>query len=401
MKAKKFCKNAVTVAVRPWAALGGFTLIELMVGLAIGLLLSLGILKIYTVWDARQRLAGAQSDAQISAALAAYALEQDLRAAGRGFGSVGAKVLGCSIAAPVPSGVASFGLYPVKIEVNSVDAAAPDVITVFYGTSPYRVVGDAVLAAKAGSAVLRNRGGFMRGDMALLTTKPPSGGGGPAPLCKLIEITDKPGDNSNQEIKHEASGEYDTDYKKQDGSGFIKVTPIVSTSGALSDFEGGLIYDLGAWPKLHKWEVTTSSVQAALFLQKTNLLPRPSNPPGPGTVQAVADNIVNLKAQYGHDANENKTIEEDEWTADPASVASWEWSRVLAVRFAVLARSAHYEADPNYHAPQPSWSGGNFTMKDLDGSSPSTDDSPNDWRKYRYQVLERTVSLRNFLEFWK
>ena len=92
---------------------------------------------------------------------------------------------------------------------------------------------------------------------------------------------------------------------------------------------------------------------------------------------------------------------------------------MLAVRFAVLARSQQYEApvlvggvatcqattalpfwanDPGLTARTINdGSGHKFTLFNVDGTTDSSPANANDWRCYRYRVYEATVPLRNML----
>jgi hypothetical protein len=85
-----------------------------------------------------------------------------------------------------------------------------------------------------------------------------------------------------------------------------------------------------------------------------------------------------------------------EWT----SVDPLDWRLLLAVRFALLARSTQFEKTKvTPTAANPRWSGGAFTMRNIDGTADSdpggTDGEPNNWRNYRYNVFEAVVPLRN------
>ena len=71
-------QNAITRKQR------GFTLIELMVGMALGLLASLAIFTAVTSFETQRRVTAAGADMQQNGLLALYFLEQDLRMAGFG-----------------------------------------------------------------------------------------------------------------------------------------------------------------------------------------------------------------------------------------------------------------------------------------------------------------------------
>ncbi|MBU2410560.1 MAG: prepilin-type N-terminal cleavage/methylation domain-containing protein, partial [Gammaproteobacteria bacterium] len=77
----------------------GLSLIELMVGVTIGVLCVLIILQILSVWEARKRTVTSGASAQMSGALAEFTLDRDLRLAGYGFGTATSEVMGCSVVA--------------------------------------------------------------------------------------------------------------------------------------------------------------------------------------------------------------------------------------------------------------------------------------------------------------
>ena len=75
-----------------------------------------------------------------------------------------------------------------------------------------------------------------------------------------------------------------------------------------------------------------------------------------------------------------------------------------AVRVAMLVRSRNFEKPPasaqeaSWTASNPGWSGGNFLMKNVDGTPDTAAfGDPNNWRHYRYKVYERIVPLRNVI----
>lgn len=79
----------------------GFSLVEIMVGLAIGLLGVLVIMQISMVFEGQKRTTTAGADAQTSGAVAFYSVEQDVRRAGYGFSKP--EILGCQLKFHVPT----------------------------------------------------------------------------------------------------------------------------------------------------------------------------------------------------------------------------------------------------------------------------------------------------------
>ncbi|HEX7113196.1 MAG TPA: prepilin-type N-terminal cleavage/methylation domain-containing protein, partial [Mizugakiibacter sp.] len=83
----------------------GMSLIEIMVGVLIGLIGCVVIFQMYSVADARKRTIASGSDMDITGRLGLMSLERDLQLAGYGFGmaasptaTLGGTALGCNVA---------------------------------------------------------------------------------------------------------------------------------------------------------------------------------------------------------------------------------------------------------------------------------------------------------------
>jgi len=355
----------------------GFTLIEILVGLAIALIGTVAIFQAVAAWDARKRTTVAGTDAQISGSVGLYALERDLKLAGYGYsafasGTTNTTFLGCQAAAydnKRPTPTFALGMYPILITDGA--SGAPDTIQVLWGNSAQFAASQVFTGSTATTKKLQSRGGILKGDLILIAQNSPSA------QCALAQVTD----NTNSDgvtISHDNASYYD-DYKK------ISITAEFNPSGGpnvASPFATGWIYDLGPSPALNRWQITGGRT-----LTVTNDLSVTS-----GSVD-VAEGIINLQAQYGTDANGNGMVDSGEWnTTIPAN-----WSQLLAVRVALLARSQEYEktaVTPN----APTWGGGQqFAMTNVDGTPDTNPNDPNDWRHYRYRVYETVIPLRNVI----
>jgi len=226
----------------------------------------------------------------------------------------------------------------------------------------------------ATSKTMQAAGGLRNGDLVI------AAGAGPA--CAMIEVTSTPGIGSTV-ISHAAS-------RFNPGTGNV-----VAAQGSL--------YSLGDQPRRNIWSIrngTTLTVSNDLRYADTN-------GDGANDWNEVSDGIINMQAQYGIDANNDEMISAAEWTTvNPA-----DWSNVRAIRIALLARSGQYEkaAVPNQAScatnpaldptscQRPSWLGGTFTMTNVDGTTDTKSEDPNDWRHYRYRVYETVIPLRNMI----
>ena len=110
---------------------GGFTLVELMVGLVLGMLTVLVIAQVLVLSEGKKRSVSMGSDAQVNGAMALYTLQRDIQMAGYGATS-SLDALGCPVKAKYDAGAAfTFTLAPVVINEGANDA--PDTITVLRG----------------------------------------------------------------------------------------------------------------------------------------------------------------------------------------------------------------------------------------------------------------------------
>jgi type IV pilus assembly protein PilW len=370
---------------KPFGNNRGFTLIELMVGLVIGLVTLLAVTQVYLNWDSRQRTSSSKNNAQISGTLAAYTLERDIRQAGMGFGSASSPTdikAGCAVAASFNGAPVNFNFIPLQI-VNG-DGGGTDQISVLYGNSSLHSLGGSVINSTATTKSLLNRAGFMPGDKVVLTsTTVPN-------TCQMVEVTvtDPITSGTTQAFQH-LMDPYQSVYRP---AGMLTKPSMNLAIGTATDtFDEA--FNLGPEPIATVWSIA-GATPVRPVLQKTNLLPVAGTIP---PVLEISEGIVNLQAQYGYDVNDDGQIGATEWfDADNPLIAPTNWSRVLAVRYSLLARSRHYESLP-FRAANPFWAGGQFLMADVSGSTDSDPAGANNWRAYRYVVYEGVVPLRNVL----
>ncbi|MDB5727893.1 MAG: pilW2 [Noviherbaspirillum sp.] len=109
---------------------GGFSLVEIMVGVAIGLIGALVMMQVSAIFEGRKRTTTSGTDAQTNGALALFTVERELRKAGYGISVPDA--VGCTVntyfAAASPK-QSSFVLTPVMITQGA--NGLPDRITTF------------------------------------------------------------------------------------------------------------------------------------------------------------------------------------------------------------------------------------------------------------------------------
>ena len=327
-----------------------------------------------------------------------------------GFGINYLQLLGCNVLAydsgPPPAAardpMPAFAL--VAAEITDGAGGAPDTIKFVYGDSNLMVAPVRLnTASNAGTTVHRVNlpFGFNQNDVILVGR---SGSAGTS--CTMQQVSNDPSSEViKEEIKHEAGPRYNKDT--------IAGQPNYPAWSNTSQ-DGGVLYNLGTAPSVSIYSVPND--QVTFFgrqLTHQNLLTSADR-------TVVMDGIVQMQAEYGKDTTGlptpgtgDGTVDEFEATA-PTSTDLW--SRVLAIRVAILARSSEF--DKSYCSPTPQWTRGNpgaapvltdFVMRNADGTVdngaacvPGTvpaSAQPNNWRHYRYRVFETVIPLRNHIWF--
>ncbi len=378
----------------------GFSLVEILVGVAIGMVGMLVIFRTVATWDTHTRSTTSGGDAQTAGSLAMFNFERDVKQAGLGFMGIGAIVgpgpglpppniptsLGCSVTFndTATGRVSPFTMVPVGIAVGAL--GAPDTINVLYGNSAFFVTRETFdLSTSSSKTLARNNNAFKTGDLAIVAN---------GLTCQLVQVTDTP---AGKTIAH-AAGSYVNFYYGPAASAAARYNDV----GGPAFATGGDIYSLGPRPRLNTWQVNPlrAVLTSAEFFQ------------GDPAVE-VAEGVVNLKAQYGLDTNGDRVV--DLWTNTlPLPTTPAIWAQVIAVRVGMLVRSRQFEKTADQSAdgaPQgvttlnPTWAGtadpsgnGGFLMTNVDGT-PDTlgpnDADPNNWRFYRYRVYEKEILMRN------
>jgi type IV pilus assembly protein PilW len=354
----------------------GFSLVELMVGLAIGLLATLVIMQVFSVFEGQKRTTTGTADAQTNGGIALYSIVRELKMAGFGLLPTGNSAINC--AAPVISAAASadvivgstlysHGLTSLDpVTITDGGGGASDSITIRYGDSP--AAGTSVpISSMAGSTatLLTNLGCQPKPGMALLITGPTT--------CNATTVTGLTGS---------------TDVTLGD------------TTGAA----GGVGLSC-----LGKWSEITYQVNASGNLER--------NVFGEAATPTVAD-IVNIHAQYGISASQSSnTVVQwvdatGPWAAGTLTAANR--NLIKAVRVAVIARNGLLEkanVTNSYNSGGTDWACDPSTLNStapvgvcawvpVSAASPAPgvdlSNYPN-WRQYRYRVFETIIPLRNVI----
>jgi len=417
----------------------GFSMVELMVAMLIGLIGMIIIFQVFEVSEGIKRSTTSGGDAQQNGAVALYVMEHDLRNAGMGFNDVpyaGCNVLAYDSKRAVPA--FTMTLAPALICApgstapggscpgTGIAGSTPDQVTVLYGSKS--LIADATMLNSnmtlgTDPVQVMNAYAFQPGDLLVLL-EPNSGKN-----CSLLEATSV----ASITVGHLAAG---TTYPLSGGTQvtarFNSPAPGIAYGGVGSSgnvtrvFNLGNVYEPLGSPALPVYNTYAIDANNALALTQAFVSVTPSAPSAPQT-SAVADNIVQLQAQYGlDDGTDNGSVTFSGTFApgdglvdrfvSPAvfnNIVPPPWQSLIAIRLAIVARSALPEkplgsdgakcdatTDGTEATPgpdrRPRWSGG---VIDVSASGNPDPASPLHWKCYRYRVFETTVPLRNWI--WK
>jgi type IV pilus assembly protein PilW len=376
----------------------GFSLVELLVSVVIGLLALVFATRLITGAEQNKANALGGSDSMQNGMLAMFSISGDAQQAGYGLND--ASLIGCNTRfsdtggyelAPATRGAAT--IRPLAPAVIESGGAGPDRITLYAGSSMSGTGTLRVTSNYIGGTRLdvdRIPYGFSLGDVVVVA--PDNVGNGD---CALAQISADP-----SRLDAPPSQQY---VMVAGGTGFRY------NSGALgTNFTAGMarIFNLGPAKTLafHTWSVDNGFLQ----LRSTDMAG------SGGAAQTVADNIVSIKAQYGFDTRTGGAFTPQDgmqvgrWSAamvdaDGSGGAgnAGDYEHIAALRIAVVARSAARErpgADGVCHATSAKPVVFASAVPEGVTASPITvdvDAGSTNWRCYRYRVFETIVPLRN------
>jgi len=364
MSQKSKMENAITRNQK------GFTLIELMVGMALGLLASLAIFTAVSSFETQRRVTAAGADMQQNGLLALYFLEQDLRMAG--FGLIDASTNPGRLPCVKLNGV---GIAPVSIADGGVGS---DTITT------HRLDSDT--------------GGIVTGGGV---TKLTSAIGG----INAITVDTNKAIHLNDYLLLPDAAQNCTQLKVTSLPAVLPVrlgTPAVAAAPAIPAIPGvspavpavtavPAVMAVPATASIINLGQTAASIPAEQYRISANANLEHSTDGGT-TWSTVAANIVNLQVQYGIAAAGSQSV--TCWTnATGNACAGTNWAnppaadiaRIKAIRVAIVARSSQ-RAAAGTTTVAPDWFGGTI---DLSADA--------NWQSYRYKVYQTIIPIRNVI----
>jgi len=339
----------------------GVGLAEVMVGLFVGMIVTLVIYQMFSGYEAQRRTTVGAASAQQAGVLAMFLLNRDLRMAG--WGSAVPEGLTCTdvhtfdvkSGAPIPD----LALMPVVVTDGG--PGMSDRITTTTGDS-VRASAPSPLQSSMSDPLsdlsVLSTLGFNEGDLLWV---------GQGAECTLMQVT---GIDVSGLLQHQA-----------DAAAPFNPNLAQAQSAQWPTYQqGARIFNMGRLER-RTFEVRDGGLRLTSVRGSAA-----------ATAQIVSDDVVNLQAQYGLSAS-RAAREVTQWL-DGSAVTATDLERIKAVRVAVVTRSSRMErpdalsgnCNTTTVAPA-SWPGG-----------PAIDLSADtDWMCYRYRVYQNIIPLKNVL----
>lgn len=345
----------------------GLSLIELMVAIAIGLVVSLVIFNVLSVSEARKRTTTGTNDMNQNGVVALYQLDQAIRGAGSGFAYDSNLTFGCKIASTLKDPPSlfnglktaiggNFRMAPVVIQQNATSNS--DMLIVMSGSAGYGEVAiESAGVPTSNTLHLFNTLSFHQNDRLLVVEQP--GGGAPAP-CDIATAGAVGSNPSASDLPLSAA---------LSGSSYSVNTTAIN---------------LGPNPSLQLYGVDSNYALVGFDLLAGS------------TLNVISDGVMEMHALYGIDNTGSGSITwtkpEGNYAADQlmngSSSANQRLTSIKAIRVGLITRSA--VEDKKEVSPA------NLEMF-VDTGLTKTINLTDAQKKFRYRVLEATIPLRNAL----
>lgn len=339
----------------------GFSLVELMVGMTIGVIAGIIIIQVMSVFEAQRRTTTGAADAQTNGGIALHTIAREMQMAGYPLMPQDNSALECTAVSFGGTGIT--GIAPVQVVDGTATATVPasDTITLRYGTSQtggaFATIG--VVNAGTRTFTLNSNLGCNVGHTTLIVS------GSSCFISSVEALT----------------------------VGANPTVTLVDITGAAASAN---------FTCLGNWNEVTYAVNAATRnLERTVRL----NGVAAATTPSVVG-IANLQAQYGVSAAANSN-QITQWV-DPSG-ATWaaptlaNRNRIKGMRLAVIARNDKLEPGVVTAACTSTTAAAPGGLCAWEGSAaspaPAVDLSPGnaDWNRFRYRVFETIVPLRNMI----
>lgn len=385
----------------------GFSLVDLMVGMVVGLLTVLVIMQSYSAFEGQKRTTTSGVTAQENGLVALHTMESDIRMAGAGLITNG--MFSCTKVNKYLNGAVTLNqsLAPVTITDGGA-SGAPDTVSVVYSDSacsggPMRIqvampTPSNVITVNQASCVnsTASSQNAYQGDIVLLST-PGSGNS-----CTIMQATGRPQTQANGVNILTSSGQ--SNYNPPGGFNGTLFPP-----GGYTTTPQSYVQNMGSLVN-NQYQVLCNTLTVTDL--KTQGAPSCTyNPVTFTNATGLVNNVVNIQAQYGiapttpprsqsvncwvnaTGANTN-TCDGNDWQNPSAA----DIARIKAIRLAIVVRSSLPEKPDSSGvcSATPSTTAPNYPRSWPGGPSIDVTNLPS-WQCYRYKVYQTIIPLRNVI----
>jgi len=341
----------------------GFSLIEIMVGLLIGMLGIIVMMQVYALSEERKRTTTAGSDAQNNAVIALDAIQRNISRSGHGFANT--RLMGCNLQLPNGSPIpfAPVIINPAAAVIPAGDTNT-DTLLVSYGNGDDQPDGYSVNNQSGSTYTITGTGMLKQNDRVIAS---------PA-TCGATTLV------------------------------LATVQSVAASVIQLSNSQAGTaLYNLGGTPRFLAYAVRSGNLTVCDYMASN--CGDASKTSDQAIWRPIVSNVVSLRAQYGLDTTGVMDGVVDTYNQTTPTTACG-WARTSAIRFALVARSAQFEKrDSNGNGvtmAAPRWAATNSDNPPGSGSIATPIDLSvnalpvqSEWQQYRYRVFETTAPIRN------
>lgn len=372
--------------------MSGFSLVEIMVGMTIGMLGIIVMLQVFALAEGQKRTTTGGADAQDNAAIALYGLQSDIRQSGWGLSEL--KVIGCDVVLPTtrsvnaPPAVTMSPFAPVTINHPLIPAGDTntDTLLTVTGNTNGSPQGDGLISPNNTANIypVQTPTSFNVNDwvVAIGPTRPAqplSCGTTQSLLLDQVVCVGAACAGGN--------------------AANVVVTTGMPATTLTAGSPASTVFNLGQAPRILAYAVRSGNLTQCDYM--ANDCANPANTSNTAIWVPIASNVVSLRAEYGVDTTNLVTLVMDGivdtynqttpalQTAAPAAgtpTTACGWARISTLRLVLVARNSQFEKDPVTTAA-PTWMGSATTPIILTASTT--------WQNYRYKTFETVVPIRN------
>ncbi|MBU6459599.1 MAG: PilW family protein [Proteobacteria bacterium] len=371
----------------------GFSMMDIMVGIAISLISVLVIMQTYMVFEGQKRTTTNGADTIESGLMGLHDIATDARMAGYGLTSMNA--LACTSLNSYYNGTISSNTAIAPIQIQS-GGTSSDIITTLYSDSA--VGGVPVTLSKQmpdSSSVLTvtNNSGVQANDIIWVSSP---GSGVP---CSQLQVTAVQTQHFGINLLHDSGLSL---YNPPGGSNIFPAQGYGTTPPSYVIDMGNLVE--------HQFQVLCNTLTMTT-LSATSGTPSCTSQSSFANTNPIANNIVMLKAQYGiapsgsqsvncwvNPTSSGNVCDTDNWATPSAA----DIARIKAIRVAIITRSS--QMDRNIVSQSCTNNSGKINNGPCLWPDSTSDPAPvidlsanSNWQHYRYRVYQTIIPLRNVL----